>query len=68
MYWFRRGGKVKTFMIYTMDFILMFLVTSFLFISITSGEFVVSFIMFFVFVVVVNNYVLYRRIYLTGKC
>jgi hypothetical protein len=59
---------MKTFMIYTMDFILMFLIVSFLFLLISTGEFVVSFIMFFVFVVVINNYVLYRRIYLTGKC
>ena len=59
---------MKTFMIYTMDFILMFLIVSFLFLLISTGEFVVSFIMFFVFVVVVNNYILYRRIYLTGKC
>ena len=46
----------------------MFLIVSFLFLLISTGEFVVSFIMFFVFVVVVNNYILYRRIYLTGKC
>lgn len=59
---------MKTFMVYTTDFILAFLTISFLFLSIGSGEFVVSFIMFFVFVVVVNNYILYRRIYLTGKC
>ena len=58
---------MKTFMVYTTDFILAFLTISFLFLSIGSGEFVVSFIMFFVFIVVFNNYIFYRRVYL-GKC
>jgi hypothetical protein len=58
---------MKTFMVYTTDFILMFLIASFLFLLIATGEFVVSFIMFFVFVIVVNNYIYYRRVYL-GKC
>ena len=59
---------MKTFIVYTMDFILMFLIVSSLFILIITGELVISCIMASVFVVVANNYIVYRRIYLTGKC
>jgi hypothetical protein len=59
---------MKTFIVYTMDFILMFLIVSSLFILIITGELVISCIMAIVFVIVANNYIVYRRIYLTGKC
>jgi hypothetical protein len=51
-----------------MDFILMFLIVSSLFILIITGELVISCIMAIVFVIVANNYIVYRRIYLTGTC
>jgi hypothetical protein len=59
---------MKTFIVYTMDFILMFLIVSSLFILIITGELVISCIMTIAFVIVANNYIVYRRIYLTGKC
>jgi hypothetical protein len=59
---------MKTFIVYTMDFILMFLIVSSLFILIITGELVISCIMAIVFVIVANNYIVYRRIYLTGTC